>query len=399
MTVLEEWRKKKSYKHTMPLFRVYKSKATGRRDILLSKRIGKEKTLNLLPDRGFNQFEVCNYKPEINRNYLYLTSSLPKLDLSTPEFAKRLVKEVENYLISLWDSNKFHLVLCSAGMDSRIISWVLAELRDKQGKDWVGKIHFRCHEPEGSLFKTIMKRQGWDASQYSVYNDGQFNKPDYYAKMGDFDSDANGYVAPMSEFWDDIIKKEDEKNTVLVTGSCGGEQFSYPLFRHWKFTDNRYADLVNNTRGIMLTVHRATWKWRDILAPFLSYNFLDMAFRVPRKLFKWVEMPCVSITRTFRDWQKRDFMRSAMVKVFKDDIPLYVGHGYNLKVSPGRAEYMKQKFLGSKLYRDYKHLSWVKDAKPWLLYRNYRMEDVNKVISSSGAKLYGLATCYERSDR
>lgn len=71
-----------------------------------------------------------------------------------------------------WNPDKFNVCLHSSGYDSRIISGILMKLREKHGWGWIGKILFLCNEPEGKIFKRIMKWEGWKPSQYHVYKEG-----------------------------------------------------------------------------------------------------------------------------------------------------------------------------------------------------------------------------------
>ena len=391
--MLKKWRKKKSWQLTLPLVRMYASKKHNQKGMSLRAMCNLENNLTLNRETGFNEFLICDYKPEIPPEYHYLTSPLPKYHASTTpaKIAKMLIEEMEKYFVELWDSSRFHLVFCSGGLDSRILSRVLAKLRKKKGRRWLGDIHFRCHEPEGRLFKRAMAMQGWKSSEYSVYKEGSFRGLDYF-NSADFTHYVNGFHNPLAEFWDDLLTTKEERKTVLVTGSGGGELFSYPLFKRWKFTENRYEDFVYNTRPIVISVHRTYHRWHDILSPFLSYGYLDKAFRVPKKYFKWVKARCYSTVDPYKGWQKRDLMRMALFKHLRGKVMLFVGHEYNLRISGETADYMRKKYRGSKFYRDFGHLDYVKRAQPWTLYRRGK---VNDILKSLDVKLYGYAAMYQ----
>jgi len=386
-TKLEEWRDKRSWRITLPLCPIYVSKTTGEKDVSLSALCSKERNLTLSPEAGFKEIDIADPREEVSPEYRYLTHPV-KTILDTPEnLAKKLVKKVEEYLVELWDSNRFHLVMCSAGIDSRIVSWILTGLRNKMGKDWLGDIHFRCHGFEGSIFKQIMKKQKWKEEQYSVYKDGKQDKPDYY-NIGDFSIDVNAFHAPTADFFDDIVEIKGEENIVLVSGVGGGELFCYPLYAHRRFTDNRFEDLFDNTCEIQPRFCKEYNRWCDILTPYLGYKYLDVAFRVPKEHFRWI----------FVNGQKIDLMRATMLKLFNDDVPLYVGHRYNLKISGNSANYMKEEYINSKFYRDFKHLDYVRDAKPWAVYQDFAgYTDVEP--NSLDLKLYGYATMYKNVKR
>jgi len=389
--LLAEWRRKRSWKSTLPICRIYQSKKTGTRGMSLRRMCSMEPQLTLTKT-GFSEIRTLDRTPEVNPDYEYLTHPLPRFTHKKPaDIAKLLIKKMENYLVNNWDSDSPHLMLCSGGLDSRILSWVLAGLRDRRGRDWLGSIHFRCFQPEGPLFKQAMKVQGWHPSEYSVWRPDRFNSPDYF-DIGDFTKNGNAFYQPMAEFWSDIVPLEGERDTVLITGSGGGEIFSYPLFRHWQFTENRYSDLVSNTQSIFTSVHRAYHRWADILSPYLGYGYLDTAFRVPRQYFTKVPARCFSTVPPYNRWQWRDRMRMAMLNLFKDDTPLFVGHEYNLRISKKRAAYMKRMYRGSRFYGDYGHLGYVRDAEPW---KPYLSGTVSQILKSLDAKLYGYAAMYE----
>jgi hypothetical protein len=341
-----------------------------------------EKNLTLNPTAGFEEIAAADLREEINPKYLHIINQIERTRDTPEDIAKKLVQKVEDYLVELWDSNRFHLVICSAGMDSRVISWVLANLRDTMGKDWIGDIQFRCHGYEGQTFKDIMMRQGWKKGQYSVYKEGKQDQPDYY-NIGDFDVDINAFEGPTVDFFDDVLERLNKEDIVLVSGVCGGEIFCYPLYSHRSFTENRFQDLLDNTSEIRNRFCKEYNRWCDILLPYLGYKYLGIAFRVPREHFRWVDL----------NGQRVDLIRANMVKQFGDNTPFCIGHRYNLRISKGKAKYMKQKYLNSKFYKDFNNLDFVKKAEPWTAYEG--ISETDSEPNSIDLKLYGYATMYE----
>ncbi len=387
-TLLQKWRRKKSWKATFPIALIYFSRKTGEKDLSLSSLCEKESALTLNPSSGFNEIAVSPIREEVRDEWQHLITPLPTIEASPREIADRLLREVENYLVETWDGNRFHLVFCSAGMDSRILSWVLTKLRKEQGRSWLGELHFRCYEPEGQLFKKAMQAQGWKQDEYSVYREGRVGERGYMT-IGRFETDVNTFHRSPAEWWDDIIR--EEKDVVLVQGFYGSEIFSYPLWPNWRLTDNRYEDLMHNARQIRVRATTYAYKkWRDVLNPYLGYGFLDTAFRVPRKHFRWVERSCVS--EKYRNMNRRDLIRTRMLARFGDRLPVYVSPRVNLLITKRRMEYMKRNFHESRFYRDFKHLSFVRDAEPWMPHYTGRLRNMNHDLS---LKLYGYATMYE----
>ena len=356
---------------------VYFSKATGYRDISLTAVCRKEKklTLNIESEAGFDEIGVN--RAAMNYEYQYLKGILPKEKRTLEDFALKLIESIEKYFIDLWDSSKFHLITHSSGMDSRIISYVLAKLRDK-GME-LGELHFRCHEPEGELFKQVMREQGWRKDQYSVYKENRLSEPDYYTR--NFSQNVNGFNRPSIEFWDDILSDEKKENTVYVSGLYGGEVFSYPIFKNRAFTENRHEDLISNTKAIFCGLAKLYNSWHDILLPFASYDYLDTAFRVDKEYFEFSEGE-----------KNRDLMRLKMLELLGNKLPFVVGHEYNLTISKGVAKQMRADYRGSKFYKDFPCYI-VKNALPWNVYEYNNIEAVSN--SHIDLKLYGLATMYE----
>ena len=389
-TLLDYWQSKKSWQNTMPFCTIYKSKDSGEKDISLKSLLSKEKKLTFNPKApvGFNEIDIVPISDEIPEDRKYLTEPLTKNSNSLNENAKELLSALKIFLKHVWDSSKFHLVTCSAGMDSRILAWTLSQLRDEMGEEWLGDIHFRCHEPEGPLFKQAMALMKWKKDQYSVYKENAIGKPDYY-NTGDFSVDSNAFFRPTIQFYDDIVKSKDEKNTILINGLCGGEIFSYPLFKQRASSENRYLDLVSNTVAIRTNFSKIYNKWHDVLMPFISYLYLDTAFRVPSHEMYWIQN---------KHKQERDSVRSKMMTHFPDNVPFFIGHSYNLVISKKRIEYMKKSYRSSKFFRDFKAHSLVKNAKAWEIYKNRD----NRQLFNRGQidlKLYGLATVYENVTR
>jgi len=382
MSMFEEWKNKKMWDKTLPYVPVFRLEGTDYVDMSLAALCDKAETLTLDPEVGFKEITMVDIKDLMREDYLFMTEPLEKVDRKPEEFAKLLLEQVKIYLTDLWDSNRMHLIFHSGDMDSRIISWTLKELRDENGKDWLGDIHFRCHEPEGDIFKTVMKKQGWDESQYSVHKEGRVTEPDYY-NFGDFDWNNNCWFRPGVNFWDEIIPKGEEKNVTLVSGLFGGENLCYPIWPQRARSNNRFEDLMSNGSGVRPALSRAFNTWGDILLPYLSYEYLKVSFELPNKYLVWVDN---------QFGQQRDLIRTEMLKVFKDDTILYIGHKYNRKISDERRKYMKERYQGSKFFRDFGHLDFVRNARAWDIYKDENLSMVD-------LKLYSYATMYEYTNR
>lgn len=384
MKRLEYCQSLESWDETLPLMPVYYSKKTGYYDISLANVCKREKklTLDLESKTGFEEIDV-KYA-DVNPEYEHLTGILPKEKRTLKGFSQSLLDAVEEYLLKLWNPTKFHLITHSAGRDSRIISYVLAKLRDKMD---MGDFHFRCHGWEGEIFKQVMEEQGWHPSQYSVYKDGRLEEPDYFVQK--FSQNINGFNRPNIEFWDDILSDADRQNTVLVSGQNGGEIFSYPIRDGKAFTENRYEDYQYNNLSVFYATTLIHNNWADALMPFASYKYLDIAFRMDKKHFWWVNGEF-----------NNDAVRNEMLDLLGNKLPFVTGHKYNLKISKETANQMKKDYRASKFYKDFP-IDIVRNATPWVVYENNDIEAIGRASKiyedDFGLKLWGLATMYEHT--
>lgn len=211
---------RKSWDHTLMASPLYKSKTTGKVSLDMAYILDQEPELTINPafveqnheSTFFNEIGLVDYP--VQEKWKPLTKAMPKFsdDLLPKDIAGLMIRAIEGYFLQVWDNTVPTLVFCSMGMDSRIISWVLASIREKQGADFLGDIHFRAHGAESLHgFKEMMKKQGWKKDQYSIYKPDQMEKPGYH-NMGDPDNVCNGYLRPTINFWDDLIKSGNEKN-------------------------------------------------------------------------------------------------------------------------------------------------------------------------------------------
>lgn len=114
-----------------------------------------------------------------------------------PESVKQPVRVMSKVIEREWNSDHFHLQLHSSGYDSRLISGILMELREKHGAGWIGDMFFLCWEPDGPCFRKIMEWEGWKKNQYHIYREGV--GVDYRAELVDFENVGrwvNDYSVP-----------------------------------------------------------------------------------------------------------------------------------------------------------------------------------------------------------
>lgn len=372
MTLYSEVKKKKSWQNTLPFPPVYYSKRTNEEDLDLAALCSREPRLTLLRNE-FSEIGIRHSSEVMDQKQRHLVTTLEKdQSMTISSVSIQLVNALKSYFKKTWDSSHYHLVLCSGGLDSRIMSWILRDLREEMGRNWLGDIHFICHHPEGTIFKEAMKLQGWNQYEYSIHKETQNQSADYY-DLGNWNDNPNAFCQIVLRFWDGVVPQHKEKETVLISGAAGGEILHYPLARKLGHLENRYNDLLQHMPAPHVNFARFYANWHDVLFPFISYDYLNIAFRIPHKLF---------IRQTPRGADK---IRIAMLSRWKDNIPCHIGHQYNFTPSQSRIKYIKSHYLGSKFYRDFKHIDYVKNAAPWKY----------KKIKEYDTYLYSYAAMYE----
>jgi len=87
---------------------------------------------------------------------------------SLEAFIDKFVKTITDSIEATWRPEKFHIIYHSGGWDSRILSAIISEIRDRRGDNFIGKILFVCWGEECRLLDEIMQIEGWNKSQYVV---------------------------------------------------------------------------------------------------------------------------------------------------------------------------------------------------------------------------------------
>lgn len=264
---------------------------------------------------------------------------------SLEAYGNALRNEVMAYLRRHWRSDLPTLVAHSSGYDSRIISQCLVELRE-EGFD-LGRVHFRCHEPENEMFLRIMDRQGWRPDQFSVWP----NQTQDTYDIGRLDDPGTSAWLPLTmqlNFWRDLIPYEEQGEWVACSGIGGGEAFDYPAkgkipVKPFRFCENEPIDRwCRYFAGF--TDWAADWDaaFHHALLPFFGAGYAALVAAYPFR-FRRVKQT---------QHGKVDLVRAAILETFDDDlmdIP-YKGHNYRWAVSGERAEEMRA-FWGTCLFR------------------------------------------------
>lgn len=184
-----------------------------------------------------------------------------------------------------WDPSKFHLVLHSSGLDSRLISAALRTLCRYYGPDWLGDVLFVECDGEAATFRALMGATGWAPEQYAVYRDQLVAPdgtlaPDYHLYSLEFAhawERLNGYTAfPLNCWWEPVQWLQEQ-------GRIPGDEDLQCWTGHAANTITRFW---NEARGI---AHLFKFHWSTAYAqfglkgawvhPFLDLDYIRTVYR------------------------------------------------------------------------------------------------------------------------
>jgi len=370
MTLLEQWKEKTTWNNQLPLVPLYTYK--NDMDLDLAALIQKADSLT------FNKGSKTGFK-EIGWTSAIIDYPFGQIEyeyFGINNIAQTLISILKANIKKTWNPNISHLILTSGGVDSRIISLIMKQLRD-DGMD-LGDFHFRCHGYESELFLKSMIEQGWNKKNYSVMCD-----PEGY-KWGEFNKNINAFVAPQLDFiWD--IEGFHKEPFCLVSGSYGGELVMYSSIGK----DQKYTPTDHGQQRIDLELLRLYakhpafylskfyYQFDDYIMPYLSYDYLDYVFGIPKLYFVREKG-----LNDLHHWTM-DIIRAAMLRELGNKTPIVnERHSYEYRFSWDDRVKIHSNWVNSKLYNDFPEVRLYEPA----------LEVPNNVLST---RLYGLATCYE----
>jgi len=262
----------------------------------------------------------------------------PEIEGDYDEFVHQLGVALWNHLLTLDDDEKY-LFSHSSGMDSRFISGTMAGIR-RSGLKSFSNVHFRCHAPENSVFKKIMKAEGWPEDQWST-----FDPNDSCYDIGRPDINVNGWCSYSNQmnYWPDLNPKE----WILITGE-GGELFKYIALHPeapTKYCDNYCMDmLIEHNPGNGEWDNQNALIFKDTIMPLWSYDYLQVSNAVRPE---WVTCD----RSTGWDNIRTDLVKSVGLGGFQ-----YVVNDYlvSWKINNFRRESMNDQFYSSRFYKKYK---------------------------------------------
>jgi len=91
--------------------------------------------------------------------------------VSLEQFAGIYFQAMQDAIVRAWDSERFHLVLHSAGWDTRMMSMALYALYQERGDRWLGNVVFVECANEADTARQVIQTIGWDDSLFRVYGD------------------------------------------------------------------------------------------------------------------------------------------------------------------------------------------------------------------------------------
>jgi len=283
------------------------------------------KNVRLAKPHEYVKNPILDRKPNFQGNYR--------------DYVRALGSALEKHLLTL-DDNEKYLFSHSSGMDSRFISGTMAKLR-RNGKKSFSNVHFRCHAPENSLFREIMKAEGWPEDQWST-----FDPNDSCYDIGRPDIDVNGWCSYSNQmnYWPDL----NPKDWVILTGE-GGELFKYIALHPEKPTE--YCD--NYCMNMLIEHNPGNGEWdnqnakifKDTVMPLWSYDYLEVSNAVNPE---WV----MCNTNTGWDNIRRDLVIALNLHGFS-----YVTNDYLVtwRINNFRREAMTEQFYSSRFYKKYKN--------------------------------------------
>lgn len=290
--------------------------------------------------------EIKRYEPHVNYqqimderllNYAQLLNDI----LITYKAELRLLKPSEKYLFS-----------CSCGTDSRIITGLLAQLRDEEGMS-LDNIVFHCWgSPEADEFKRLTERFG--ITNLSFFDD---SVPDCY-DIGNLDISTNGWypLTAQMKFW----LPQNPAEYIHLTGADG------EVFRD-DYTHYLNMPLFLNNMGEVYREHKKIFK--DIFVPCLRKNVYRMAFSIP-SCWKGNTDAAKLDKRLGRDKLRTDLCE----KLGALDLPISTNpQRFKFNISAERVRYMKYVYESSRFFKDFRwpvnpenlYNPWSHDSIVW----------------------------------
>lgn len=323
----------------------------------------------------FGEVEMMSLQRRMPPEFLPLLDPLEETRENFQAHIILLTEALLEYFRCRLESDEKYICFHSSGYDSRIVSGTLAVLRNEGFS--LPHIHFRCHVPEEDAFFAIMKTQGWKKDQYSGHAGSDYK----HAAQ----SVANGWVSfwlAGLNFWDDIAPLGEEQNWSVITGSGGGELFSYRARNKVPPRSFRFCRNPDTNRWLNFLPREGdgySTRFEDMLFPFSSYLYLEKALRTSSK---WIVIPP---GRVALDKVRKGMLEELGKRLGKDLIGCApnIGHAPTRTLLPEVIQAGKQRWVDSSFRKRYGKHAEVASIQL------FNIRDAHSRV------LHGFASCYD----
>jgi len=297
--------------------RDYVNLSTGKRDRSLESVLGDVvhvdtgKTVQGSPQDHTTMFRDIEVVP-IAKRVPHWSRELMGLDHPTrsvklDDFLDEVLDAYRLGLEQEWKNNgRLKLVFHSSGYDSRLFSWLLMELRKKNGDDWLGDVRFVCLGHECDAFNEIIDYEGWEPELKIMVNPtyGPTSLPEGLFDFKTAWKQAAGVSSYPLNLWYDILSSPqlaDLGDDVEIWTACyANEIFKQKMLmrgenNYWRRFLERYYFSVYCLRdtavpGCMNHSVLNRWLVETVVNADIDYNYRpirqDLAARADPKLAK-----------------------------------------------------------------------------------------------------------------
>lgn len=288
-----------------------------------------------------------------------------KVGKNLQEIAYDLIYLLKKILLENWDSNNKHCFGLSAGRNCRIILMCLRDLQ-KEGLD-LGEYELRAHQHEHIYARDICKELGFPLDRLKIWREDTVDKPDHY-RFAELDCHPNACFGPHIQWFESDY---DYDNNVFVSCGIAGALFFYPFSNNWGTLSMEI--LEKNFRRVDYSEMFYLDKWDACLFnPFMDETLLGYICSVPDKYH-----------------QQADVIRTEMIRQLGYSlVPLVYGHKINYQFSGNTRGRIRDFYLSSQYYKDFKI-----NVQPW----NY--VGLISERNNHDMRALGLALMYEGVER
>ena len=245
----------------------------------------------------FNEIKWINPNTDI----LNKLKTLPKVNMfmSTAEWADLFINNLKNWFLENLKEGQKYWLLHSSGGDSRILSGILALLK-QEGYKW--NVKFVSWFPEAEMSYRILKFLGWDDEDiWLVGSEKKLNPESYWNESNFYIYDeigiiTNGEIMPFgsaqSFFWKTYFKDVKEINIIMA---LMGDVImgALPWWRRMKrykvlgmpflFSENFKINtlIAGTTRWNGLGVLGYLKDFNDLLVPTMNFEMVHYGISVP----------------------------------------------------------------------------------------------------------------------